>query len=397
MLHRFTRQAMYDLVWTEPMKTLAAKYDLSDRGLAKACAAKKIPVPQRGYWAKLQAGHKVSRPVLPARGLGQSNEIIIGGSANWRYSYGESDAELLSTPLPAPPVFDDDMETIRTRVAAIVKKAPLPKKWGSRTHHAIERLLETDRVRAEKAAATWGSSSAGATPIFNTSFELRRLNILNGLFLCLGFCGMYPSVAGREGRHVTVVVGDTQVAFHLDAVGNEKQTEREQLGYGFQVRDPNARMRLSISGWEAGRSWEDQKGDRIEKHLREIAGELIVAGEDQYRKGVIRHREWLIERKRKLEEQERQRRIEEERQRRERAAQLQKQRVDHLLAQVDALHKATLIRAFVNNVQEANKNVPNPMPDKELSSWSDWALLQANQIDPVLNGSYKVGLQDLQA
>lgn len=302
MPHRLTRQTLCDLVWSEPMRTLATKYGISDRGLAKACAASKIPVPERGYWAKLQARQRVSKTPLPPRALGQSDEITIGRSSYW--SFSESDADVLNTPIPPPPVFEEDMETIRVRVAVMVTKAPLPRKWGGHTHHLIGNLLEADRVRAQKEQAKWGSSVSWAVPVFGTRFEMRRLNILNGLFLCLGFCGTHPTISRKEGRNLSVLVGDTRVSFYLDAAGAEKQLERERMGYGFQARDHDARMLLSISSWDSRRSWQDKQGDRIEKHLREIAIELIVAGEQQYRDGVIRRREWLIQRKKDLEERE---------------------------------------------------------------------------------------------
>ncbi len=38
MAHHFTRQALYELVWSEPMQHLAKKFSISDRGLAKICA-----------------------------------------------------------------------------------------------------------------------------------------------------------------------------------------------------------------------------------------------------------------------------------------------------------------------------------------------------------------------
>ena len=43
------RAAMFELVWSEPVEKLAKEWGLSDRGLAKACARLKIPVPPRGY------------------------------------------------------------------------------------------------------------------------------------------------------------------------------------------------------------------------------------------------------------------------------------------------------------------------------------------------------------
>src|SRR2546425_4967794 len=65
MVHQFTREKLYDLVWSESMSKLAARLGLSDRGLAKACARANVPVPGRGYWAKLQHGGKVKRSPLP--------------------------------------------------------------------------------------------------------------------------------------------------------------------------------------------------------------------------------------------------------------------------------------------------------------------------------------------
>jgi hypothetical protein len=56
---KFTRQELYDLVWTESMLTLAKKYDISDVGLRKKCNKLEIPIPNAGYWAKVKYGKKV--------------------------------------------------------------------------------------------------------------------------------------------------------------------------------------------------------------------------------------------------------------------------------------------------------------------------------------------------
>ena len=48
MSYTFTRAALYELAWSQPMQSLAKKFGLSDRGLAKICAAANIPVPARG-------------------------------------------------------------------------------------------------------------------------------------------------------------------------------------------------------------------------------------------------------------------------------------------------------------------------------------------------------------
>src|SRR5436190_2101950 len=108
MPYSFTRRALYELVWSQPMQALAKRLSISDRGLAKTCAAANIPVPNRGYWAKLQAGRAVTRHPLPPRALGQSDEVSIGRGA-WPDNR-ESDAEILATPIPPLPVFERDMD-----------------------------------------------------------------------------------------------------------------------------------------------------------------------------------------------------------------------------------------------------------------------------------------------
>jgi hypothetical protein len=61
MEQSFTRQQLYELVWKEPIQSLAPNFGLSDRGLAKLCERHAIPTPPRCYWAKRQAGHKVAK------------------------------------------------------------------------------------------------------------------------------------------------------------------------------------------------------------------------------------------------------------------------------------------------------------------------------------------------
>jgi hypothetical protein len=61
----YTRLQLYELVWQQPIKTLAKTLGVSDVGLAKACRRSSIPLPGSGYWAKVAAGKKLSRLPLP--------------------------------------------------------------------------------------------------------------------------------------------------------------------------------------------------------------------------------------------------------------------------------------------------------------------------------------------
>src|SRR5690606_16336719 len=59
------RTALYEEVWTDPVAIVAPRYGISDVALAKACKKLKIPLPGRGYWAKVKAGRKPPRVLLP--------------------------------------------------------------------------------------------------------------------------------------------------------------------------------------------------------------------------------------------------------------------------------------------------------------------------------------------
>jgi hypothetical protein len=67
----FTRRQLYDLVWSTRMLTLAKKYEISDSGLRKICRRMNIPIPQVGYWQKLQHKKRAHRYALPSVNLGQ--------------------------------------------------------------------------------------------------------------------------------------------------------------------------------------------------------------------------------------------------------------------------------------------------------------------------------------
>jgi len=343
---KFTRQELYDLVWSEPMRTLAAKYSISDRGLAKACAAANIPVPARGYWNKLEAGHKVEKQPLPHRRVGQSNTVVIGGN-RWSGDY-ISDEALLEIPVPPEPIFEVSIDEIRQRVAASVAKAPLPKKM-TKPHRLIAKILDGDEIRRQKYLASPYRSSWDA-PIFDSAFEKRRLKILNALFICLEHCGVRASIRGKEARDITITVGDHHLSPTLDSTKATKLLERERSGYSFTARGSDDPMRFRLPDWRIPEkdqtTWEDQETLKLEDQLASVATELIVAGEMAYRKGEIRHREWIIERKAALIEKERQRLIEEDRKRREREAKLERQRIEHLLGQANALHQAMQIRTM---------------------------------------------------
>jgi len=63
-----SREQLYDLVWSEPLLTLAKRFGLSDNGLRKRCKAMNVPTPPRGYWQQPLQRRRRMRPPLPPLG-----------------------------------------------------------------------------------------------------------------------------------------------------------------------------------------------------------------------------------------------------------------------------------------------------------------------------------------
>ena len=76
------RTTLYDLLWSVPMSRLAKQLQMSDRGLFKLCTREDIPVPPRGYWAKLQYGKPVRRPPLGPTPEGHRDWIPVAPSGS---------------------------------------------------------------------------------------------------------------------------------------------------------------------------------------------------------------------------------------------------------------------------------------------------------------------------
>lgn len=74
---RLTRAELFERVWSEPVEKLAKEWGLSDRGLGKACRRLQIPVPSRGFWAKLQHEKRMRRPRLPDVKPGEAEQVLI--------------------------------------------------------------------------------------------------------------------------------------------------------------------------------------------------------------------------------------------------------------------------------------------------------------------------------
>ncbi|HLW60645.1 MAG TPA: hypothetical protein VKV57_12070 [bacterium] len=65
LLRDYDREVLYEQVWSEPVLTVAKAYVVSAVRLGKVCRLLNVPVPPRGYWARVRSGGKGRKPPLP--------------------------------------------------------------------------------------------------------------------------------------------------------------------------------------------------------------------------------------------------------------------------------------------------------------------------------------------
>ena len=75
--HRITRQELYDLVWSQPLKHLAQDLSISGNALAKICDRMLVPHPSRGYWSAQGGRKRERRPPLPPTPEDCGEDILI--------------------------------------------------------------------------------------------------------------------------------------------------------------------------------------------------------------------------------------------------------------------------------------------------------------------------------
>jgi ankyrin repeat protein len=64
LARRYDRTILYEQVWAQPVQEVAKSYSISGVMLGKVCRKLHVPVPPRGYWARIQNGYTAKKPPL---------------------------------------------------------------------------------------------------------------------------------------------------------------------------------------------------------------------------------------------------------------------------------------------------------------------------------------------
>jgi len=344
------------------MTRVAAALGISDVALAKVCRHASIPVPPRGYWARVAASkERPPIPPLPARGLGQA-ELVTFGFRRWPHS----DAELEN--LPPAPSYSESPEALTERASSLIGKGRVLRGLEPLTP-AVAKVLAADEVRRRKCAeSTWYWDK----PKLDTPEAQRRLKILNALGLLISRTDARLIGVSDDALSARTRVGEQQLSFTFEYAKKSarQKTRASNLSFGLEAS----------GGWWEGTAtrWSDDAGHRVEERLREVAVSILVLGELAHRACAIQQHRWLVERRDALHETARREAEAREHARREAQQRRQEAQIQQLLAASEALRQSEAIRALVDAMAAKRDGDA----DEAFLSWKRWALEQADRLDP---------------
>ena len=368
-----TRKQLYDQVWAEPMRRLAARYGISDVGLAKLCRKHDIPRPGRGYWAKKEFGK--APPQTPLSNPSDNGAITLRDPDTCRVS----SPGLRETVEEA--AADEGKREAKIEVAGSLRGAHPLVSQGNQSLKAAEtdenRLIVPPkgvplRVRVSKSSLR------------------RALLVMDALIKALVKRG-YEVESGP-----TVRILNASVRFSITEAldtRREQPAEHDLAGYyhfghsRFNTkRVPSGRLALHIDDadayWASGcrKTWRDAKKQRVEDRLNQfVAGLVRFAArrkehEEEEEKAAQRRRD---ERRRQQEEAER-------RAEKRRLIQAEQARVESLMQEARSWTSSQNLRLYIE--ARRRKHLANHGeidPDGEFAHWLVWATQQADRLDPI--------------
>jgi len=372
------REELYRRVWSEPMRTLAPQFGLSDVGLAKVCKRHAIPRPPVGYWAKKQFGKRVKKTALP-RLLDPSLQTIKIRHAE-RQS-GDSAVETTPGPLAQDP-----------EIAALIEQEYAPQNQVSvpQTLRAPHPLVENIRVALSGSKMDeydllhprWISDVVLIMAVTKESLN-RALRIADTLLKALDARGhKVKEVRCDGGRRSKLDVLGEEVIFRLREKVNrsERSTAEREKARSWARYDyvPSGLLELKLELREAPmeRSWVDSKRTKLEDRVQDILLGLLTLIDE-----VRAWRKELEEWTRAYREKERQK-LEDER--RARAQQAARDELEKLAA---AWSRSRRLRDFVAAVRaEADRRGEDLSANHSLAAWIASAEQLAHSLDPFAQG-----------
>jgi hypothetical protein len=407
-----SREDLYELAWSKPLSELSKDFGISDVALAKRCRRLGIPIPGRGYWARLDAGQKPYRPKLPERESQWQDQSALtvaplaspsstespGSNSSdesederWlceRIAFEKRPENAISVEQP-PTRWDPVVRTYREMLRAERKEVMASKA----AHERYEKLPQWRRQGIwDRDGGKWRSMLSSGQRLldyhkprpFRVTLETleRALAITNAIATAGKARGFTLRDDDKDGR-IAVVGHAAELQFRVTEQLETKVRPSEwRKGETEKYKVPTRRLRITVTaGWREGPILEDKGAVRLETLLDRFFIALYKAVTKQWRDG---RKEKIRQEQQRLDEL---RRAEKEKVRaeEERKAAAERRRREALSAEARRWQEAQGIRSYVAWARGKATDATDPgdaQVSDSMNEWVKWALAVADSIDP---------------
>jgi hypothetical protein len=364
------REELYGSVWQVPLRKLAAEYGISDVALGKVCRKLEIPLPGPGHWTKIQCGHAIPRPPLPAV---KDLPILLRQIPKQKAPLASEDSAEV-----------DRIQRIEAGTTPVVTKAML-------AHPLIEKTKQIlSEGRTDSRGILWAGGEVPRLDIRVSKDTLRRaLRIVAAVLFALNEEGFEVVVkkCERGMESTSVVIYGEEIRFGLMERSRQIKPPTPPnkgsslTGYIYNRIELEPTGKLSIEIWNYYSSglkkvWRDGERSSLEEQMSKcVAGMMRIA---------LRER---ADRK--------------SREEKERAEQKQIDEVTEILRRIEAEEKkikglqreaahwkrAQCIREYVAAAREMARTETDSGEAAKTQEWIRWAEQQADRIDPLTTSS----------
>ncbi len=389
-----SREELYELVWSKPMVELAKDFGLSDVAVAKRCRKLGVPVPGRGYWARVAAGQTPRQASLRKRG---------DDSTDWSALTFDPPKDKEAESSKPPPTAQQNALRERIEVLELKHLDDL----GSASPAVKRTALHLKRPWAKE--ISWGRGERhGAIISINVSEAAadRALRLCERLLVsaqAVGWTFQAPAKAeetrGRGSRYAYaprsseppcfghLLVEAEALAFRIDerqrqldhVVTEEERARRRRGEWVHSPRwdfEPTGELRLHMSAPDSRYSlhtWKDRAKARIEQQIPAILTRLL---DEALQMKARREEDRLAEIERRREEELRWRQSE----RRSANAKL----IHELEAQAGAWFRARIFRVYLRALRRTleGRTIKAALQDTSVD-FVAWAEHYVDQLDPL--------------
>ena len=377
------RERLYNEVWTDPVTTVAKRYNMSDNGLRKHCKRLWIPLPPSGYWAKVRAGQKVSKPDLP-KVRGELKRYVHNYVIKYQLDIDQLTDEELKSLEGLGLLTDDTVSLIQETCAQIKVKNQLRNPHNLITEHKEESSYRKKRDKALQQASFNANylnitkskyrDNKAMLPINVSEVNLNRAyRILDTLMQAFDDLEGYTRVSLASGKDkACFVVMHTAFYFEL----KEEKRKKRRSSNGEEAHPPLV-LSLLAENWyyrsiQHALEYKDNDNEPLEDQVGHIMLEMFQTANRMIIEKKLRKREH----EREMEEMERQRLLEQMRR-----GELEEVKLLEQAASDWA--KAQRIRGFADNLEAKINNVSDQVKKEKLLRWLKWSRDKADWLDPL--------------